>query len=759
MKNYLSIIILLFLGFSLNAQVPQAFNYQATVRNADGDLVVNQNVYFKFNIIQGTQTAIPTYVEEHYVPTDDLGQVSIIIGQGTPSTGIFIDLDWSQGSFYLGIELDTGNGYIAMGTTQLLSVPYALYAESSGNAETAIPNLESVLEVDNSANNQKITNLLNPTSDQDAATKDYVDDEINNYNQTLEEVLNSGNNANGLQIKGLANPSEPQDAVNLNTVESQIEPIVEEITLLNNQIEDLQNQLTDIYQNLIDGDGDGFTPSEGDCDDSNALVYPNAIEICDGIDNDCDGIIDGGVETEYFIDSDGDGYGFIQTSVLACSQPSGYVANSDDCDDSNSTVNPGSDEVCDNIDNNCNTEIDENSVDATTWYADSDSDGYGDSDTSILACSQPEGYVNNSDDCDDSNSTVNPGAVEDCNDSDDNCNGEIDEGLVMMWYYDLDNDGFGDPNNSWFGCPQPEDSVMDNTDCDDSNSSVYPGAEEIGDGFDNNCNGEIDEGTTYGTISDIQGNNYDYISYNGKDWTTDSAKMTTYSDGTPIEYASTAEEWVQFINLEIGAYSYVNNDSSQGVRYNWYAFMGIHDDDPNTPNKLLAPDGWRIPELQDWHNLLYNFWSGQSNQDAYVNAASQCNGNPGCGLAKSMASTTGWGNSSNYLTPGGHSNSYPNNATGFNAKPQGSVYSDGTEWGVGFYAYFISYIDNEDSCFTCEHQAIYPAIHYNASHWGGEGSVSGNPAGAYDDIYGNSISSVNSQGDPSRGGQVRFIRD
>ena len=65
MKNYLSIIILLFLGFSLNAQVPQAFNYQATVRNADGDLVVNQNVYLKFNIIQGTQTVILTYVEKH----------------------------------------------------------------------------------------------------------------------------------------------------------------------------------------------------------------------------------------------------------------------------------------------------------------------------------------------------------------------------------------------------------------------------------------------------------------------------------------------------------------------------------------------------------------------------------------------------------------------------------------------------------------------------------------------------------------------
>jgi hypothetical protein len=660
MKNYLSIIILLFLGFSLNAQVPQAFNYQATVRNADGDLVVNQNVYFKFNIIQGTQTAIPTYVEEHYVPTDDLGQVSIIIGQGTPSTGVFIELDWSQGSFYLGIELDTGNGYIAMGTTQLLSVPYALYAESSGNAETAIPNLESVLEVDNSANNQKITNLLNPTSDQDAATKDYVDDEINNYNQTLEEVLNSGNNANGLQIKGLANPTEPQDAVNLNTVESQIEPIVEEITLLNNEIEDLQNQLTDIYQNLIDGDGDGFTPSEGDCDDSNALVYPNAIEICDGIDNDCDGVIDGGAETEYFIDSDGDGYGFIQTSVLACSQPSGYVANSDDCDDSNSSVYPGADELCDNIDNNCNTEIDENPVDGSTWYADSDSDGYGDLNNITQSCSQPEGYVNNSDDCDDSNSIVNPGAVEDCNDSDDNCNGEIDEGLAMTWYYDLDNDGFGDSNNSFYGCPQPENTVMNNTDCDDSNSSVYPGAEEIDDDIDNDCDGVVDGGT----FTDQDGNNMDFIVYPAtssipsQTWAIENAKVTTYRDGTPIPEITAPGAWLE---ATTGAYWV----SPQGEKlYNWYAMKGIHDNDPNTSNKEFAPQGWRVATSSDFSNFeSILVWWGIVYPSSYSENS----------IGKPISSQTDWTIGSSVSPLAGVPENQPelNNSSGFNLRPLG----------------------------------------------------------------------------------------
>lgn len=115
------------------AQAPQGFNYQATVRNAAGALIVNQNVNFKFNLMQNSPTGVPVYSETHYVPTDDLGAVSLIIGQGTPATGVFSSINWGNGNYYLGIELNTGSGYIAMGTTQLLSVPYALYAGSSQN--------------------------------------------------------------------------------------------------------------------------------------------------------------------------------------------------------------------------------------------------------------------------------------------------------------------------------------------------------------------------------------------------------------------------------------------------------------------------------------------------------------------------------------------------------------------------------------------------------------------------------------------------
>ena len=139
MKKLISLFAFM-IALTTLAQVPQGFNYQATVRNASGDLIVNQNVYFKFNILQDSQTATPTYSETHYVPTDDAGQVSLVIGEGTASIGVFSDLDWSSGSRFLGIELNTGNGYTAMGTTQFYSVPYALYAESAGSGGTSLPN-------------------------------------------------------------------------------------------------------------------------------------------------------------------------------------------------------------------------------------------------------------------------------------------------------------------------------------------------------------------------------------------------------------------------------------------------------------------------------------------------------------------------------------------------------------------------------------------------------------------------------------------
>jgi hypothetical protein len=167
------------------AQAPQGFNYQATVRNSAGALIVNQNVNFKFNIMLNSATSLPVFSETHMAPTDDLGQVNLVIGQGTATTGSFSTINWANGNYYLGIELNTGAGYVAMGTTQLLSVPYALYANSSGNSQAITPNLASVLAVNNGANNLQIKNLADPTDNQDAVTMSFLLAQISNLQQQI----------------------------------------------------------------------------------------------------------------------------------------------------------------------------------------------------------------------------------------------------------------------------------------------------------------------------------------------------------------------------------------------------------------------------------------------------------------------------------------------------------------------------------------------------------------------------------------------
>ena len=130
MKKLFTLIALIVIT-TINAQAPQGFNYQATVRNNTGQLLLNQTVLVKFSILQNSDTGTVVYGENQTAITDDLGHINLVVGQGTATTGSFSSINWANGTYYLGIELNTGSGYVAMGTTQLLSVPYALHANTA----------------------------------------------------------------------------------------------------------------------------------------------------------------------------------------------------------------------------------------------------------------------------------------------------------------------------------------------------------------------------------------------------------------------------------------------------------------------------------------------------------------------------------------------------------------------------------------------------------------------------------------------------
>jgi hypothetical protein len=247
----------------------------------------------------------------------------------------------------------------------------------------------------------------------------------------------------------------------------------------------------------IDHDG---SPACEDCEDTQPDVNPDGLETCNGLDDDCDGEADeagasGG--SIFYADSDGDGYGDASVPTPGCSAPAGTVADDTDCDDTSATTHPGATELCNGEDDDCDGEVDgADEVTLVSWYADADGDGSGDPLTSELACSAPAGYVTDATDCDDGDADVSPLADERCNSIDDDCDGDTDEDSAvdaMDWYVDADGDSYGEPGASTRSCSAPTGSVADGTDCDDDDDAVNPGAVELCNGLDDDCDGDTDE--------------------------------------------------------------------------------------------------------------------------------------------------------------------------------------------------------------------------------------------------------------------------
>lgn len=251
-------------------------------------------------------------------------------------------------------------------------------------------------------------------------------------------------------------------------------------------------------------------------------------EVCDGRDEDCNGVIDDGLRIDCYVDEDNDGFSATSAAMLSECPASGRAevggcpANTTnrapfgadlDCDDTASSRRPTATEVCRSgvapEDEDCDGMVDE--MVATRCYVDTDNDTYPDSsDVGAMRChetSRPEvgfcpvGTTNRApgagaNDCDDADFSIHPGSAESCNATDDDCDGSVDEGVLTAYFRDGDGDAFGDPAETVQACAAPSMFVEDSTDCDDSSPDVSPASAETCDalGVDENCNGTANEG-------------------------------------------------------------------------------------------------------------------------------------------------------------------------------------------------------------------------------------------------------------------------
>jgi uncharacterized protein (TIGR02145 family) len=672
MKKLL-ILLTLTITTVLQAQAPQGFNYQATVRNNSGDLILNTNVYFKFNVIQGSETAVPIFTETHYVPTDDLGQVNLVIGQGTANTGAFSALDWSLGSYYLGIELDTGNGYVAMGTTQLLSVPYALYAANSGNSTPTTPNLETVLAENNSANNQQIKDLQDPTDTQDAVTKSYIDALMANL-QTPSNIPTDGLvayypfNGNANDESGNGNHGTATDA-----------------TLTYDRFDNENSAYS------FDGDGDYIVSTSNVGVGQTTLTFSfwakteygskRMAALSQDCGTDCDNAF--GLVLNKFLNSAvvcDDGHMGTSPQSFGYAQPSHYatvrtttanngwnnyvliVGADGDYSFNNFRFYVNGIEQITNCDHNWGN---------SQWQ-------FNFPDYRLMIGNKPnsiEGYFH----------------------------GEIDD--VAIWNRALTIEEI----NTTFGATETENNIQNIeqvlTQGNDANGIQLKGIAdptEAQDAVTKNyaetqfySQSEVDVliANLQNQIDDLDSDNdygcspFTVLVYGTQEWSGVNACNITYRDGTPIPQVTEYDEWAA---LTTGAWAYYDNDPTKPRLYNWYAVMGIYDEASlldASLRKEFAPEGWHVPSDAEWTTLEEHLIANGYNYDGTTT---------GNKIAKAIASTTGWvSTTSSDGVP--CNNQGTNNSSGFNAYPEGNINFVGSQNAYsneGSYTFFWSSTDN-----------------------------------------------------------------
>ena len=229
-----------------------------------------------------------------------------------------------------------------------------------------------------------------------------------------------------------------------------------------------------------------------DCDDMRAVVHPLATEACDSFDNDCDSTIDEGVLETFYIDSDGDGFGSTEMTAQGCTAPEGYVDTATDCDDAAGATNPAADEVCDApmdgnpVDENCSGSANEGCRCNNGMIQSQCANAFGICAMGMQECINGEWGI-----C-----SITP-QPEICDGLDNNCNRQVDEGVMVTFYRDADGDGHGTRDETMMACDGAREGWVRFPfgDCDDSDAAINPGVAEQCDPMmvDEDCDGTANE--------------------------------------------------------------------------------------------------------------------------------------------------------------------------------------------------------------------------------------------------------------------------
>ena len=567
------------------AQAPQGFNYQATVRNSAGALIVNQIVLVKFKIYQNTATGTLVYSENQTANTDDLGHIALVVGQGTATVGTFSAINWGSGSYFLGIELNTGSGYVAMGTTQLLSVPYALYANSSGNSQAATPNLAAVLAVNNGANNLQIKNLADPTDVKDAVNKSFLSTQLSQLQAQITALQNS-------IINVIATPSNASicsgssTAISLSSYNANItyswtaSCISGQITGFSNQSQSSVSIINQILRNM--GTAPGIV---------RYVVTPH-LGSTSGQSINIDVTVNGP---------------YIQVTTMplylgsAChnqpANPLGGPPNPDYtyqwCIGSNDALSsipiPGATN---------STFIPPTNNVGVTMYSCLMTNRFNPCDYFYSAPIQftvnPKPIISNK------TITINSGSSFLI--TPQNIQGDFVPagGTSYDWTVSNTSGVIGASNQVSY---QSISQILTNI-TNIPQTVVYTVTPST-----NNC---IGNPFTITVTVNPPTTPLPNVTIGTQIWSSTNLDLTTYRDGTPIPQVTDPTAWA---NLTTGAWCYYANNAANGTTfgklYNWYAVAGIHDNDPNTPNKILAPTGWHVPSDAEWTSLI-TFLGGSS---------------------------------------------------------------------------------------------------------------------------------------------------